>query len=1166
MINPDVEEIETVQLTDDVVDNEVLELDQNEEFQQVKQNFLQEDINKIIDENINFEKLNNPDEFMADELLFAGPITGITKLINPVIRKSKEVIEEGVYSTLKEKLEKPVDLKGAADLTGRTQRGEISEQITEEGPRKKVNIQDKDLVDTAKFINKTTGKTPDETEKIYSNEQLTTEAKQSERELVLDDLPEQDYEKLANSVNGINLDNESVPQKILPNIDYIALGDGTLQRKVESYVQEQIQIQKVQGQKNRKITVDALLREADAILSDSAKVDEITNYLIQRQRGDKLFANTEALAARNIHVAFQLEAIRLSNIATESGNDVDIAKAHKAAQIAMMVTKKISETGSDAGLTLFVHQIPVTDVSNVQMPKISDPNTRNVDIIVNEDTVSDYFALNGGEANVKAEFTFLQNLPTARQKNNFLDRVTKTTKETRSNLKRSLVETYQSALLSSPVTHTFNIVGTGTFLTTLLAERALTEPIKTLQGKSEAFIMIKSMKTYFPQMIKAFAYGALTEKSLADTSTRLDAPTISFNRQGFRLKNRSEDGDMPESLLATFIDGLGIMTRLQGIRPMIAFDEFFKAMARGMEIDAYSHRLATRATDQERLLKRNRNLSQEQLDDVLNKKYQEVFTRVRHSEEAFEQGAEFARIATFQDDLPKELDAITKVANLATVKIFFPFYKSPTNIVRRLLERSPLAFPLDALTRRKIFNNKKDLESIRQKKEALVRIALGTGTGAALVMLAKEHSDLFRINGYGPSNKKERSNWLETNRPYSIGLRKSTADDWTWSSYARYEPIAGVLAMAADTAYMLPLLSFDNPDLIEDATLNLGLHMARYPATALPMLQFAGELYEVVDNYSPEEDKIKDMIKKFGRLFLTQSLNAGYVVGRNISSLGLNNLGYEATKERAGFGEQATLGTGEFATKVDSNIASLKTPKFQYKEVTVGPVTLLSTDITRSFYKFQNDILARTLGGSSKLPPQVNHWFEEKPQGKKGIFWALFPLKMNTTPSKKYYNAELDRLGYGIQPHRITHYGVRLNNEQFHRFVELYNYPERSKFGEFVTDTVPAKTSFSEFLSGDTKLKKLKDNYYPLADTRLKQQQLVDAWHNQRTAQTRDILFQEYPELKERQEFIEFNKSEGKDKPLRETTTDDKYDLLKESYIPRKITNFISKFKDRQGE
>lgn len=141
MINPDVEEIETVQLTDDVVDNEVLELDQNEEFQQVKQNFLQEDINKIINENINFEKLNNPDEFMADELLFAGPITtGITKLINPVIRKSKEVkevIEEGVYSTLKEKLEKPVDLKGAADVTGRTQRGEIAEQITEEGPRKK---------------------------------------------------------------------------------------------------------------------------------------------------------------------------------------------------------------------------------------------------------------------------------------------------------------------------------------------------------------------------------------------------------------------------------------------------------------------------------------------------------------------------------------------------------------------------------------------------------------------------------------------------------------------------------------------------------------------------------------------------------------------------------------------------------------------------------------------------------------------------------------------------------------------------------------------------------------------------------------------------------------------------------------------------------------------
>ena len=52
MINPDFEEIETVQLTDDVVDNEVLALDQNEEFPQVKQNFLQDDINKIIDEKI----------------------------------------------------------------------------------------------------------------------------------------------------------------------------------------------------------------------------------------------------------------------------------------------------------------------------------------------------------------------------------------------------------------------------------------------------------------------------------------------------------------------------------------------------------------------------------------------------------------------------------------------------------------------------------------------------------------------------------------------------------------------------------------------------------------------------------------------------------------------------------------------------------------------------------------------------------------------------------------------------------------------------------------------------------------------------------------------------------------------------------------------------------
>ena len=129
MIPSELQEIEPVQLTDDVVDNEILELNQNEEFEKIKQEVSQEDINKIISENINFEKLNNPDEFMADQLLFAGPITSsITKLINPVIRKSREAIQEGFYPTLKERFEKPVDLKGAADVTGRTQRGEIKEE------------------------------------------------------------------------------------------------------------------------------------------------------------------------------------------------------------------------------------------------------------------------------------------------------------------------------------------------------------------------------------------------------------------------------------------------------------------------------------------------------------------------------------------------------------------------------------------------------------------------------------------------------------------------------------------------------------------------------------------------------------------------------------------------------------------------------------------------------------------------------------------------------------------------------------------------------------------------------------------------------------------------------------------------------------------------------
>tara|TARA_R100000329_G_scaffold56132_2_gene50917 strand:- start:2552 stop:5977 length:3426 start_codon:yes stop_codon:yes gene_type:complete len=1141
MIPSELQEIEPVQLTDDVVDNEILELNQNEEFEKIKQEVSQEDINKIISENINFEKLNNPDEFMADQLLFAGPITtGITKLINPVIRKSKEVIEEGVYPTLKEKFEKPVDLKGAADVTGRTQRGEIKEE---------------DIVDTAEFINKVSGKTPDETDTV-----IVASKQKEEREIVLEELPQQDYENLANSVNGINLENESIPQKILPNLDYITVGNGTIQQRLEVLIQEAIKKQKELGRENQKVTVDSLIKEADAILSDSHKVDEITSYLMQREKGDKLLANSEALAARNIHVAFQLEAIRLSNIALETDSLVDKAKAHKAAQIAMIVTEKIAQSASDSGLTLFTHQIPVTGTSVVKMPSISDPTLTKIDMNIDEANVEEYFIKNGGKAEVLTELTYLQNLPLPRQKSEFLDKLKSQSR--REAVKRSLVETYQSALLSSPITHSFNIVGTASFIATLMIERALQEPIRTLQGKSEAFVMLKSLHTYFPQMIKAFAYGALTEKSLADAATKLDAPTISFNRQGFRLRNRSEGGDVLESFFATLVDGLGIMTRLQGIRPMIATDEFFKAAARGMEIDAIAHRQATQATEQTRLLPENSKLSQEKLDDVLNKKYQEVFTRVRHSKEAFEQGAEFARMATFQDALPSQLNGIAQIANKPIIKIFFPFFKSPTQIVRRLIERSPLALLLPGETRRKIFNNKKDIESIRQKKEALTRIALGTGTGASLMMLASgEHNPNIMITGYGPADRRKRGNWLENHEPYSIGIRKDIGEPWTWVSYARYEPIAGVLAMAADTAQHLPLLTFENPNLILDSTLNLGLSIARYPATALPMLQFVGELFELTDNIDREEPKINEIAENFISLFLTQSANAAYIVARNISSLGLNNLGYEATKERSGFGEDVTLGTVDKQV-LGSEVASQKIATNQYKEVTLGKVRLASVEITREFYKIQNNILARTLGGSSKLPPLTNHWLEPTPQSEGKFYNTFLPLKISTKPSAKFHNKVLSDLGYGINPHKITHYGVRLNNEQFSRFKELYNYPDRAKFKGIASNLTPAKSDFTAFLEGS---KKLNRKTYLEYETREDKQQAVNDWHNERTKQTRELLFEEYPELKRRKDLIKRNKSKGKDKPLEVTSPSDRTDLS-QNVITDKFESFLEKFRDRQGE
>ena len=136
---------------------------------------------------------------------------------------------------------------------------------------------------------------------------------------------------------------------------------------------------------------------------------------------------------------------------------------------------------------------------------------------------------------------------------------------------RMIMEIYQTALLSSGVTHAYNAAGTAVMMELQMIERFF------MGEFGESWQMLKAHATYFPQALMAMSHAFIHEKSLTENVSKLDVSGRSITRHAFGLRNRlmGEGGNI-ESAAALSIDGFGILMRAMGYRPMIAIDEFLK--------------------------------------------------------------------------------------------------------------------------------------------------------------------------------------------------------------------------------------------------------------------------------------------------------------------------------------------------------------------------------------------------------------------------------------------------------------------------------------------------------------------------------------------------------------------------------------------------------------
>lgn len=157
-----------------------------------------------------------------------------------------------------------------------------------------------------------------------------------------------------------------------------------------------------------------------------------------------------------------------------------------------------------------------------------------------------------------------------------------------------------------------------------------------------------------------------------------------------------------------------------------------------------------------------------------------------HSKRMFELAKNVADRDTFQKELGKKGRAAQSFfTEHPGSQLFVPFFRTPTNILKEALKRTPLGFFDVAKNWKKL-----ELESGQAAQMSeLAKPVLGTSVMGLFAMLASTGE----ITGGGPLSFEEREALQATGwQPYSVRIGDQ------WISYQRFEPIASILGMAAD--------------------------------------------------------------------------------------------------------------------------------------------------------------------------------------------------------------------------------------------------------------------------------------------------------------------------------------------------------------------------------
>jgi hypothetical protein len=334
---------------------------------------------------------------------------------------------------------------------------------------------------------------------------------------------------------------------------------------------------------------------------------------------------------------------------------------------------------------------------------------------------------------------------------------------------KAAYEVWINGLLSGPKTHVVNITSNAMTAFWAVPERALAAAIsQTLyEGDvkaGEVSAMLYGMSAGVRDGLHIALGTRWADQKLGEAigyETKREPGEIQRHFSATAL------GVDPASSFGYGIDllgkAIGIPTHLLGRE-----DAFFKAVGYRMQLRAHAYREAVN----EGLRGRE---AAERVAEILRDPPEHI------NASAFD----FAAYQTFTNELGELGRAGTRMINrIPGGRIIIPFIRTPTNIMKYTLQRTPFALASKAI--------RADIRAGGQRGAvALARISMGT----TMMTLVANYAMEGMITGGGPEDPDLRRAWMaDGNLPYAVKIGDR------WFSYNRLDPIGMLMGIAADIA------------------------------------------------------------------------------------------------------------------------------------------------------------------------------------------------------------------------------------------------------------------------------------------------------------------------------------------------------------------------------